>query len=392
MKLTRPFGLAVALLALTSSAMAQIVVSGNENKIDLVSGAARVVPDASPDSLTVIDLSVTPPRVQHVEGIPNSVIGPPTNIALTPDERLALVASSVKLDPNDPAGFVPDDVVRVVDLEADPPAVVGTVKVGRQPSGISVRGAGDLALVANRADGTVSVLAIQGTTVTARATLQVGDEGDEICDVAFTPDGRRAIATNQTRSLIHVLNVEGGEVEVTAETLTGYGGLYHGEITPDGTLALAAGGGSGWGAGAITVVDLEADPVEIIQVQTIGTGPESFTISPDGRLVAAVLMNGSNLAPDDPRLTDAGRLVLLSLRDRTLRRVQELPIGRIPEGVTFTPDGREVLVQYHPDRTIAVFSVEGERLEDSGRRIDVPGQPSAIRTVEYPLRFSRQEP
>jgi sugar lactone lactonase YvrE len=179
---------------------------------------------------------------------------------------------------------------------------------------------------------------------------------------------------------------------VTFETLTGYGGLYHGEITPDGTLALAAGGGSGWGAGAITVVDLEADPIEIVQVQTIGTGPESFSISPDGRLVAAVLMNGSNLPPDDPRRTDQGRLVLLSLKDGALRRVQELPIGRIPEGVTFTPDGREVLVQYHPDRTIAVFSVEGDRLEDSGRRIDVPGQPSAIRVVEHPLRASPPEP
>ncbi len=85
----------------------------------------------------------------------------------------------------------------------------------------------------------------------------MGDVGDEICDVAFTPDGRRAIATNRTRSLIHLLNVEGGKVEVTSEALTGYGGLYHGEITPDGALALAAGDGSGWGAGAITVVDLE---------------------------------------------------------------------------------------------------------------------------------------
>ena len=132
MKRMRTFGLAVAALALASLATAQIVVSGNENKIDLVSGAARVVPGAAPDSLTVIDLSVTPPRVRHVEGIPNSVIGPPTNIALTPDERLALVASSVKLDPEDPAGFVPDDVVRVVDLEADPPSVIGSVVVTKE--------------------------------------------------------------------------------------------------------------------------------------------------------------------------------------------------------------------------------------------------------------------
>ena len=379
-----------AALALPGPAMGQIVVSGNETKIDLRSGTARAVPGAGPDSLTVIDLSLTPPGVRHVLGIPNSVIGPPTNIALTPDQALALVASSVVLDPTDPAGFVPDNVVRVVDLQADPPSVVGSVVVGRQPSGISVRGQGDLALVANRADGTVSVLSIQGRKVTTRETIQVGSVGDEISDVAFTPDGMKAIATNRTRSLIHILyiDIKGERVTVAPGTLTGFGELYHGEVTPDGRFALAAGGGQGWGAGAITVVDLEADPVAVIQVETIGTGPESFTISPDGRLVAAVLMNGSNLAPGDSRLSETGLLVLLSLENGRLSRVQELPIGRIPEGVTFTPDGREVLVQYHPDRTIAVFSVVGQRLEDSGRRIDVPGFPSAIRGVEFPLRQS----
>ena len=280
-------------------------------------------------------------------------------------------------------------MVRVVDLEADPPAVVGSVTVGRQPSGISIRGQGDLALVANRADGTVSVLSIQGTEVTVRATVPVGEAGDEICDVAFAPDGRKAIATNRTRSLIHLLTVAEGTVEVAAEAWTGYGGLYHGEITPDGTLALAAGDGKGWGAGAITVVDLTAEPTEIVQVETIGTGPESFAISPDGRLVAAAVINGSNLAPDDPLLTDAGRVVLMRLEDRRLSRVQVLPVGRIPEGITFTPDGAQVLVQYHPDRTIGVLAVVGDRLEDTGTRIDVPGQPSAIRAVEYPLRSRR---
>jgi len=124
----------------------------------------------------------------------------------------------------------------------------------------------------------------------------------------------------------------------------------------------------------------------------IGTGPESFAISPDGRLVAAAVINGSNLAPDDPLLTDAGRVVLMRLEDKRLRRVQVLPVGRIPEGITFTPDGTRLLVQYHPDRTIGVLSVVGDRLEDRGTRIDVPGQPSAIRAVEYPLRSSPRTP
>ena len=66
--------------------------------------------------------------------------------------------------------------------------------------------------------------------------------------------------------------------------------------------------------------------------------------------------------------------------------------NRIPEGITFTADGTQLLVQYHPDRTIGVLSVVGERLEDHGTRIDVPGQPSAIRAVEHPRRPSSSAP
>jgi hypothetical protein len=72
--------------------------------------------------------------------------------------------------------------------------------------------------------------------------------------------------------------------------------------------------------------------------------------------------------------------------------VQELPVGRIPEGIAFTPDGSQVLVQYHPERAIGVLSVVGDRLEDSGTRIEVPGQPSSLRTVEFPLRSSSPTP
>jgi DNA-binding beta-propeller fold protein YncE len=374
-----PLGL---VLAASSHATAQLVVSGNENKIDLTSGAAQVVPGAAPDSLTILDFGVTPPGVVHLRDVPNSVIGPPSNVAVTPDGHWALVASSVVVDPGDPTRFVPDDVVRLVDLQASPPAVVGQARTGRQPSGLAIHPGGQLALVANRGSGSVTALALEGQSLRSLETLQVGAPADEICDVAFTPDGTRALAANRTRGRLHQLRVEGTRVEATGVDVTGYGELYHVEITPDGRLALTSGGGAGENAGAITVVDIETDPPRVLQVELIGTGPESFDISPDGRLVAAVLMAGSNLAPDDPGLTAHGGLVLLEIADSRLRRVQEIDVGRIPEGVTFTPDGRQLLVQYHPDRVLAIFDVVEGRLRDGGVRIPVPGMPSSIRAQD----------
>ena len=68
------------------------VISGNENKIELTSGAAKWVPNAGPDSLTLFDFASFPPRIQHLTNVSNSVIGPPSNIAITPDGSLALIA------------------------------------------------------------------------------------------------------------------------------------------------------------------------------------------------------------------------------------------------------------------------------------------------------------
>ena len=97
----------------TNRGQAQVVISGNENKLDLTSGEWVPQFDAEPDSLTIIDCAQFPPKVQHVAGIANCVIGPPSNIAITPDGKVALVANSLKLDRNSPDGYVPDTLVQV---------------------------------------------------------------------------------------------------------------------------------------------------------------------------------------------------------------------------------------------------------------------------------------
>src|SRR6185437_13335145 len=96
-----------------------------------------------------------------------AIAGPPTSLAITPDNRLALIANGLlwTADGTRWKG-VPDDKLFVVDLAAAPPRVAATIAVGRQPAGMAINRAGTLALVANRADDSVSVLAIKGSQVT----------------------------------------------------------------------------------------------------------------------------------------------------------------------------------------------------------------------------------
>src|SRR5213082_2217561 len=141
------------LVAFAAPVSAQLVISGNENKIDLTSGAPRVIPPVAPDSISILDFSSFPPSVRHLSDIPNSVIGPPSNIAITPDRRLALISNSLKADPQDATNWVPESFVHVLALTANPPKVIGQARTGRQPSGLSITPSGQVALVANRADG-----------------------------------------------------------------------------------------------------------------------------------------------------------------------------------------------------------------------------------------------
>ena len=87
--------------------------------------------------------------------------------------------------------LAPTDKLFVIDLKANPPKLAQTVTVGKQPSGLSFSPKGDMALVANRADGTISVLKIDGTNVTQTGTVQISPG---VSHVVFTPDGKRALA------------------------------------------------------------------------------------------------------------------------------------------------------------------------------------------------------
>ena len=343
--------------------------------------------DAEPDSLTIIDCAQFPPKVQHVAGIANSVIGPPSNVAITPDGKVALVANSLKLDRNSPDGYVPDTLIQVVDLTRQPPQLVGTAEAGKQPSGISITPDGRLALVANRADGTITVLSIDGTDVKPVQTVKVGEPEDLVSDVAISPHGKLALASVTEGYHLRLLEISDGKVTATDRKLSVCGKPYRTVITPDGELGLTAGSGQGApDVDALTVIDLTADPIRTVDFVPLGNGPESFGTSPDGKLVAVMLMNNSNIVADDPLRTENALLVILARRGKTYEIVQQVPVGRIVQGAAFTADGKFLLIECYGERQIWVFRVNGETVQDTGHRIHTPGFPSSIRAAAAPAR------
>ena len=86
-------------LFIGAPALAQLAITANDSHWTLENGVQVAVKNPPADSISIIDLGASPPRlVAEVDGIPASVIGPPVCVAIAPDESIALVAASMKLD------------------------------------------------------------------------------------------------------------------------------------------------------------------------------------------------------------------------------------------------------------------------------------------------------
>ena len=381
----RSFQLGIAIVAIPLSPLLNAagpawVLSANENKLDLATGSQRVFPDAAPDTLTLLDFAVFPPRIRHLTNVPNTVLGPPSNVTFSPDGRYALVADSIALDSTRTNGWRPNRRIHVLDLSQDPPTITSTTETGLQPSGIAFTPDGRHVAAANRADGTVSAFTFAQGQLRHVEALPIADVAAEVADVTCSPDGRWVVASINKSSVLAVLRWERDRLIDTQRRISVYGRPYRVRFTPDGCFVLTSGAGAGNGddVDALTIVAVEGDRFRTTQYLPLASGPESFELSPDGRLGVAVLMNGSNTAPGGPLYHDHGLIILFGRDgDRWIHR-QTLPTGRIPEGVVFTPDGRHVIVQCHPDRELRVYRVTGSRLRETGLRIPVPGMPSGM--------------
>ena len=139
------------------------------------------------------------------------------------------------------------------------PKVIATVNAGKQPSGMAIAPKGDIALVANRADGSLSVLSIKGKEVKMVDTVSVGTAADQVSAVAITPDGKRALAVKSAANKVALLAIDGNKVTYDKRDLPAGIFPYNVVIAPDGKLALTAdtgaGGGSDGSVDTVSVID-----------------------------------------------------------------------------------------------------------------------------------------
>lgn len=394
-------------LVFAPPASAQIAVSANDGKLKLVNGVAQVVKDPVPDSITLIDMSATPPKVLSELAVPTSVVGPPLSVAITPDEQIALVTAAMKIDPSDPTKLAADNKLTVIDLnrtaptiasriksavtkatltaQAEPPKVLATLQVGSGAAGVSINKAGNLALVANRNEGTVSVLTIEGKKVTVAGKVDLGNDKSGPSHVVFLPDGKSALVTRDNDHKISELKIDGSKVEYTKRDFAAGLRPYGIDIAKQGDVAVVANIGPGTGDfDTISVIDLKAAPARVVSTVTVGPTPEGLKISPDGKFVAVGVMDGSNKAANSPFFKENGKLIIYGRTGTTLGKVAETPVGKWCQGIVWSANSRTVAVQCMVEEEIQVFSFGGVTAKALKKiaAIKIKGGPAAIRTAE----------
>ncbi len=371
--------LLMLLLVFPLAASAQIMVIGNDEKVTWDDSGKLVFMDPGKDMVSIVDISMPEsPRILSNLPLTNSVFGPPVNLAITPDERLSIIANSFEWV-QDGATWkrLPDNKLFVLDLRTTPPKHVTTVEVGRQPSGVAINRCGDLALVTNRVDKSITVLSIQGTEVKVVDTVSVEDE---VVAVAFTPDGKRALAVKPISHKVALLDVDGQKVTYTKYDMRVGLTPYNIDVTPNGKLAITADLGESDGhVDTVSVIDLEANPPRVIDRVAVGDAPEGFAISPTGEIAIAVLLRGTGAPKTAWYYHRNGSIVILRIEGKRVTKIDELEVRGLPEGVVFSPDGKYLYVGNFLDGDVSILRVDGTRVTNTGKALQLPGHPASMR-------------
>jgi len=376
-------GFATGLAVLATPVFAELMIVGGDNKVGFSdSGAVFLAPGG--DVVSIVDIGSDPASPRIVADIPlmNSVFGPPTNLAITPNERLALVANAMNWVEVD-GGWKPDpdNRINVIDLTLNPPAVIDTIEVGRQPSGLAISRDGTMAMVAHRADNSIGVLAIDGTSVELVQTI---DMGEHVAAVSITPDGSRALVAKFPGHKIAVLDIANGRATYNADLDMPVGQWpYNVKIAPDGRLALTADNGNGGQSDGhidtVSVIDLAATPPRVVDRIVVGDAPEGLAISPTGRIAVAVLLRGSaGVSPDTWYYNRNGSVVVLEIDGMSVRRTAEIEVEGLPEGVVFSADGSHIYVGNFVDKSISILKVDGTTVTNTGKTLALPAHPGSM--------------
>jgi YVTN family beta-propeller protein len=223
-------------------------------------------------------------------------------------------------------------------------AVDRRLKVGTAPLGFDLVARGNLALVACKDSGVVSVVDLEHFQLAGDINI-----GGYPNSVTVGPRGYRAYVTDYGRSRegrLHILDIRDRRVSATIEM----GATpFTCAVSPITEYVYVVMGGDN----QVWVVDPEREAV--IKKIDVGKAPDGIAISPDG--TRAYVANSQS---NDLTIIDTANM-----------RVQvTIPVGAMPFGVAVAPSGRRVFVVNNGSRSVSVIPTDLSNLKTSSFKVE----------------------
>jgi len=324
-------------------------------------GAAHL----TPDTVTLIDITGDKAKIFGTSAVPGNVEGPPTAAWISKDASWGIVTSGTKVDPAVPGVLMHNALVSLVSFDSKTPHIVSQAKAGEGATGVAVSPDETMLLVANRFAGTISIFHMQDRKLVAVGMVDLGGKSTPT-SIVFLKDGKHALVARHGRDDIAVLTVDGGTATLDTQSIP----VGHFPVTMDynATTDKVAVGNMGAGKGeidSVSIIDVHSAPYRVSATLPVGSAPEPLKFSPDGRFLAVGSVNGSN-KPGSSFYHKDGYLQIFSMDRDVPHKITEIPVGAWPQGIGFSRDGHEILVQNMTDRTLSVLHFDGVTAKQTG--------------------------
>lgn len=251
---------------------------------------------------------------------------------------------------------------------------------------------GKTVTVANYSTGTVAALPVQadGSLGEAASFLQhegtgadpKRQKGPNAHSIVVSPDGRFALAADLGIDKVMIYRLDAATAKLTPNEaqpfapLAPASGPRHMTFHPNGQRLYVINELKN----TITFFNYSPESGKLTEQQTISTLPEDFTgksytadlkITPDGKYLYGTNRGHDTIA--SYRIGDDGKLTLLGL---------EPSLGKGPQNLLITPDGRWLLCANMPGNAIVVFQIDAAtgKIKATGEPTAMP-MPSCIRLV-----------
>lgn len=322
------------------------------------------------DALSVIPLNAPVNALQAISlEVSNSVTGPPSSVAVSPDGRFAVIIETrgQRLpDKSDPlfSDLPPGKTITVVAL-SDPEHLKITQQFNgiQHPLGVAFNTDGSLVVVTfapkDTSQPSLAVYQFREGKLKELSLSQIPGiaKGDMLNGAVFSPVNNTLVLIDATQSVLHFYKLTRSDNRVL---LTAWGNPvlvdkepFKGVFTPDGRFFVVNAMYAGGVRGSVTTIGVAMNgnntmPThQVVSRVLAGVLPEGITMSPDAHWIVTTNLEQSTQPFGKPEQGYFSSLTLIRLNVKTglLERVGDFPFdGILPESIIFDNTSRYLAV------------------------------------------------